>query len=840
MAAFKCKMCGGNLEIQEGTTVCECEYCGSKQTLPKTDNEQSLNLINRANHFRQQCEFDKAMEIYERLLNNNDRDAETYWSIVLCRYGIEYVDDPISRKKIATCHRTQYKSILEDPDYLEALAHADVLQKSLYQSEAEYIDNVQKGILEISNKEEPFDVFICYKESDNSGKRTPDSVLAQELYYQLVNEGFKVFFSRITLEDKLGTEYEPYIFAALNSSKVMVVVGTKPEHFNTVWVKNEWSRYLMLMQEDKSRTLIPAYKDMDPYDLPDALSMFQAQDMSKLGFMQDLIRGINKIVNDSSAKIGVKETVVINNSNVNPLIKRIFLFLEDKDWQAADEYCERVLDQDPENASAYLGKLMSELHISKQEELNNCVNPFDDRSNYQKALRFADEKMKNTLKGYIANINERIKYNDYYNAKSLMNSANTAEAYQSIAVQFKELAGYKDSDELFKNCLDKADRIMREEEERRIEAERKANEARLEAERKAEEKRKLVEKRIKRLAIVTAIVCVCAVLAVLTVNVIIPNVVLNNRISMAENNQYDELLSTFSSQNDFNDFLQENNFTENAAKYYISVENYDMAKNIINRNNKQFKAFLWENNLIDTAAKYYISIQQYTTAQNLFYNLSSFSEFLKDNDLTKETAIYFINCGKYSEAKEFFNNDNKLFKAFLKENELIEKVAKDYINTNLFNDAEALFDDFDLFKEFVKKNGLLYATAGYYLDQKSESKVKELFDNDIDSIRKFLMDEHSGESNIFFNDFAKMSGVYKPEKHNTDDCDILIQIYKHTTWEIDAKVADYYLDYPTLFKAMYDFNVGKEFYCEPYIISSDRETITNTQTGDRWNQHRQS
>ena len=67
-----------------------------------------------------------------------------------------------------------------------------------------------------------------------------------------------VFFSRITLEDKLGTAYEPYIFAALNSSKVMVVLGTKPEYFNAVWVKNEWSRYLSLIKNGEKKILIPA------------------------------------------------------------------------------------------------------------------------------------------------------------------------------------------------------------------------------------------------------------------------------------------------------------------------------------------------------------------------------------------------------------------------------------------------------------------------------------------------------------------------------------------------------------------------------------------------------
>ena len=45
--------------------------------------------------------------------------------------------------------------------------------------------------------------FICYKETDKDGRRTQDSVLANDLYHQLTQEGFKVFFARITLEDKL-------------------------------------------------------------------------------------------------------------------------------------------------------------------------------------------------------------------------------------------------------------------------------------------------------------------------------------------------------------------------------------------------------------------------------------------------------------------------------------------------------------------------------------------------------------------------------------------------------------------------------------------------------------
>ena len=470
MAVFKCKMCGGALEISEGMTVCECEYCGTTQTLPKTNNEQHLNLINRANHFRQQCEFDKAAEIYEKIAAQSDGDAEIYWSLVLCRYGIEYVDDPATKKKIPTCHRTQFRSILDDPDYQSALQYADMMQRNVYQSEAEYIDKVQKSILEISNKEKPFDIFICYKETDEHGRRTPDSVLAQELYYGLVQEGFKVFFSRITLESKLGTEYEPYIFAALNSAKVMVVVGTKPEYFNAVWVKNEWSRYLMLMQEDRKRTLIPAYKDMDPYDLPDALSMFQAQDMSKLGFMQDLIRGIRKIAKNElevTERPVVQQTVVHTaaSSNIENLLKRGYLSLEDGKWDDAQRFFDEVLNENVEEYRAYIGLLCMEYGISDESKLadvqfnigrnktlygsgfktDNEAIGFIASDYYKKACRFGGAEIERRLYGYYLQGN-------YNRAVSMMNNATSVAQVSEIQKLFSELGDYMDSSEKIQEC----------------------------------------------------------------------------------------------------------------------------------------------------------------------------------------------------------------------------------------------------------------------------------------------------------------------------------------------------------------------------------------------------
>ena len=72
---FKCKICGGELDIEEGARICTCQYCGSKQTLPKIGNTNRANLYDRANHFRRQKDFDKASGLYETILNEDPSDA---------------------------------------------------------------------------------------------------------------------------------------------------------------------------------------------------------------------------------------------------------------------------------------------------------------------------------------------------------------------------------------------------------------------------------------------------------------------------------------------------------------------------------------------------------------------------------------------------------------------------------------------------------------------------------------------------------------------------------------------------------------------------------------------
>ena len=396
MAVFKCKMCGGDLNIDADINVVECEYCGTTQTVPTADNEKKMSLFARANKLRAACDFDKAAGVYESIVTEFPEEAEAYWGLILCKYGIEYVDDPATGKKVPTCHRSSFDCILDDSDFEMVMENADSVARKVYRDEAKAIEELRKAIIEISGKEEPYDIFICYKETAENGDRTIDSVIAQDVYDELTAKGYRVFFSRITLEDKLGQEYESYIFAALNSAKVMLAFGTDYEYYNAVWVKNEWSRFLQLISKGEKKTLIPCYKNIDAYDMPKEFAKLQAQDMGKVGAVQDLLRGIEKII-PKNEPAQVKETVVVNNGgpNVQALLTRGNNALEDFSFDEAKTHFDKVLDIDAECAEAYLGLAMAEIKISNIRDFI-FFGVLDDK-NYIRAKQYADTALMDKL-----------------------------------------------------------------------------------------------------------------------------------------------------------------------------------------------------------------------------------------------------------------------------------------------------------------------------------------------------------------------------------------------------------------------------------------------------------
>ena len=517
MSVFKCKMCGGTLSVEDGVSVAECEYCGTKQTLPTSNDDVIVNLFNRANNLRLKSEYDKAAEVYEKILEINDSLAEAHWGLVLCKYGVEYVEDPLTKERIPTCHRTQLASILTDAEYQAALKYADATSRELYEQQAHEINELQKKILEIVKSEKPFDVFICYKETDESGARTKDSVIANEIYHELTNSGLKVFYSAITLEDKLGQEYEPYIFAALTSAKVMLVLGTKPEYFNAVWVKNEWSRYLHLMKTDRQtkRTLIPCFRDMDAYDLPDEFSHLQALDMANIAFMPDLTRNIRKLIGTpvqsapQSVPVAEPQTPAVQ---VESLLKRAFLFIEDGEYERADKLLEEVLNLNPESAKAYVGKLLIAYKFRTESELASAPASIADDKIFKRACKCADDEYRKILQNY----SDAVVYKHALLLKE-------QEKYEEAEKAFSTITKYKDAKEQQHECFRLRKEVLRLETEERLAQLRKQEQEREREKVEAEKKKK----RLIVIGVIALLIIGAAVFAVWYIE--------DNRLGSAKN-----------------------------------------------------------------------------------------------------------------------------------------------------------------------------------------------------------------------------------------------------------------------------------------------------------------
>ena len=396
MPMLKCKMCGQDIEADGSAVFCRCPACGTKQTVPPTDSAKMVERYMQANRLRRAADFDAAFDVYQSILAYSPTDAEAWWGKCLCRYGIDYVTDPATAQKKPTCHRTLTASIFEDEDYKQCIECADPVAKQMYADEAAEIDRVQKGILAIARKEQPYDVFICYKETDDeTGERTQDSVLAQDVYYALVKEGYRVFFARVTLEKLLGEQYEPVIYAALTTARVMLVIGTRPEYFNAPWVKNEWRRFLALSKGDPDRLLIPCYRGMDPYELPEAMAPLQSQNMAKIGFLQDLLHGIGKVTGKQKASASAPRA-----NPADTMTERAFILLGDRQFDKADALLDQVLNTDPHSARGYLGKLMVSLRADKPDALSKCKTPLQYSQNFRHALEYGDDPMDRQLEGY--------------------------------------------------------------------------------------------------------------------------------------------------------------------------------------------------------------------------------------------------------------------------------------------------------------------------------------------------------------------------------------------------------------------------------------------------------
>ena len=294
MLAIQCKVCGGDIELASNEEIGMCAYCGNANTFPKTEDEEKIKRFNRANNFRREGEFDKALAIYQEMLEAEPDDAELHWCCALARFGVVYQEDPLSFEWVPECNRTSVENFLEDADYLAAINGFQGIERRRCQQDAEKIAEAEREIRQIAQGEAPYDVFICCQDTDKSGKRTDESRQAQSVYQYLDRRGYRVFFAPETLAGK--TKSEPYVYAALNTAKALIVFSADNEALENPWINNEIFRFQQLSAKKKEKLVVVCSQGMEKSELPELLRGAVLLDMSEGDFQKDLFAELNTVM----------------------------------------------------------------------------------------------------------------------------------------------------------------------------------------------------------------------------------------------------------------------------------------------------------------------------------------------------------------------------------------------------------------------------------------------------------------------------------------------------------------------------------------------------------------
>lgn len=463
MPNFKCKMCGGEINIIEDR-LGKCEFCDTKVLLPKIRHDRVVMWYNRGNHFRNVGEYDRAYSEFENIIAEDRDDAEAHWNLVLCRYGITYVRDEDSGEFKPTISRMNNTLVIEDPDYQAAIRSSDEETQKFYRAEAKKIYNIQLEYQDIIKRENPYDVFICFKAKDEEGNHTKASEIGQDIYEQLTAKGLRVFFSRITLDNFVGA-YEPYIFSALNSAKVMLVVANEPKQLSAKWVKNEWMRFLAMMDKDKNKYLIPVFYGMSPYDLPPEFSGLQGQDMEKIGALHDLEENVLSKLGKSGPKVEIQVNRNESQKSLTPMIKRVKMLMEDKEYDEAKGKIRELIREigkleeskkeiNPEEkdqiTEVYYLALLVNNQVTLLDELIKIKLDWKKDPDYEKLRKYQNEEIKKQLDEF-----EKVLALEeiYRNGVALYKEKN----YLAAKELFEKIEDYRDSHSMILDIQRKLD-----------------------------------------------------------------------------------------------------------------------------------------------------------------------------------------------------------------------------------------------------------------------------------------------------------------------------------------------------------------------------------------------
>lgn len=132
------------------------------------------------------------------------------------------------------------------------------------------------------------EVFLCYLESDEQGRRCRDSVIAQDLYNKLENAKIRTFYQRISAAALTESDFETANTIAFDYAKVIAVIATTPENFQKLIEKYG--------EKLGTKKVIPIYSGMNANDMPQEIKPLQAVNYDTVGSVADFTKNILRIL----------------------------------------------------------------------------------------------------------------------------------------------------------------------------------------------------------------------------------------------------------------------------------------------------------------------------------------------------------------------------------------------------------------------------------------------------------------------------------------------------------------------------------------------------------------
>ena len=347
-----CEICGG-AEFIEKSNMLVCIHCDAtyhKQIEEETDEEKEARILRVSRYDDAEKElrmspphFDMAEDKFSELIKQYPTWSAGYWGVLRAKYGIKYEID-FDGKSIPSCYKSSYEDFREDIYFKKAVKYAETSEiKAKYQSEG---DRIAKTCKEWREKAKAFDydVFISFKASED-GKETKDLREMQNLYTYLTEQGYKVFFSPVSMRSVVGkTDWDAYIFNALEKASVMILYGSNVDYFSTTWIENEWTRYLRMIGKGFKNpdSLIVTYDGVDPNALPRQLRKLQALNAADKTFYITLTEKLKDLfekearqttidrIEVKGGKIGKKvnaitDTVEVMEAGTNAVVRKAHL-----------------------------------------------------------------------------------------------------------------------------------------------------------------------------------------------------------------------------------------------------------------------------------------------------------------------------------------------------------------------------------------------------------------------------------------------------------------------------------------------------------------------------------